>query len=104
MQVLLVQNDQTVEVLGLQDQVSGSYQNAATVTARIKTMAGVDVTGVTWPITLAYVAASSGNYRGTFEAAASLSPGLRYIVEISAAQSGLEGFWHQDVTAQYRGF
>jgi hypothetical protein len=43
----------------------GAYQNDATVTiTELKTAAGVDVTGVSLPISLTYVAASDGDYEG----------------------------------------
>lgn len=100
---LLIGNDQTVELQALKDEVSGDFINNATVTARLKTMAGVDVAGETWPITLAYVTNTDGNYRGLLEDGLTLSNLTRYIVEIRAdAGADLIGFWRFTVTARYR--
>lgn len=106
MDILLIGNDHTLEVTGLQDELSPlSYLNAATVTARIKNTNDSDVTGETWPITLSYVAASNGNYRGNISDAIAFLNGAFYIVEITAdAGSGLLAFWRKEVVAQYRTF
>lgn len=103
MEVLLIRNDQTVKVLGLQDEISGDYINNATVTARIKDKQGRDVAGETWPITLQYIAASDGNYHGNFDDGIELIVGKIYIVEIAAdAGGGLKAFWRFFRTAKYR--
>ncbi len=52
-------------VLGLADD-DGNFQNDATVTliAFVNRLTGVAIAGVSLPLTLAYVAASNGNYEG----------------------------------------
>lgn len=102
---LLIGNDHIVELAGLHDEISGSYLNAATVTARLKTVAGVEVAGESWPITLTYVTGSNGNYRGTIEDAVVLESGKSYMLEITADGGGdLIGFWRKELIAQYRTF
>lgn len=102
---LYIGNDQTIEVTGLIDEVSGSYLNGATVTASVKTLAGANVSGQSMPIALSYVAASNGNYRGTLEDGLVLTDGTFYVIEVSAdAGSDLIALWHKQVPAQYREF
>lgn len=66
--ILYQDNDQYIEIDGLADELTGSYFNAATVTATLIDTAGlVGLAGSTvtgFPLTLSYVSASNGNYRG----------------------------------------
>jgi hypothetical protein len=94
MDVAFYQNDNLLEILGLQDAASGAWLNAATVTATIVDRAGVNVTGFTQPLSLAYVAASNGDYRATLPDEAALLDGRKYTAKISAdAGAGLKGYW-----------
>lgn len=90
----------TVTVAG-----SASYLNAATVTYAIKDAAGTAVTGATG--TLAYVAASSGNYEGTLESsvltAANFTEGAAYLVEFTLVSGSYNGFRRLVCRAAYRG-
>lgn len=74
MNVLYDQNTNLLELLSLTDQVSGDPANSATVTVTLKDAAGVDIVGLSWPQTLAYVAGSSGDYRLVLPAALTLTP------------------------------
>jgi hypothetical protein len=102
---LLIGNDQTIEVQsgGLTDAVTGDPINDATVTATIRDRAGNAVGGVTWPITLDYIAASDGQYRGNIPAAAEFAASKRYQVTVDAV-SPTHGTarWTQWVPALYR--
>lgn len=101
--VLLVGNDQTIRVSGVQDEVSGDYLNDITVQVWIKERDGTDVAGETWPITLDYIADSNGDYIGNIEDGVELVAGRRYIVEIrSEAPGDLVGFWHFTRAAKWR--
>lgn len=103
MNILLVGNDQVIELLGARDAVTGDYLNSKTVTCTVKDSDGVNVSGETWPITLSYIAASNGDYRGTLEDGLALEDGNTYIVEVHIdAGSDLIGFWRFEVVAQYR--
>lgn len=101
MDALLIGNDHTLEVTGLRDEVLNTYINDADVTAEIKNQSGVVVASVT----LAYVASSNGNYRGTIEDTTAILNGKFYTAEITAdAGGGLVAFWRKDLLARYRGF
>ena len=82
--MLSINSDTLATLTGHQDSVSGSYINTATVTASI-----LDGATSLFSVTLAYVAASSGNYRGTITAAqtATLTQGKAYIVQYVATSS-----------------
>ena len=103
MEVLLIGNDQTLDVTGVQNKVSGTYINNAVVTARVKHLNGDDVTGQAWPVTLAYVTSSDGNYRGVLEDGLELIAGKRYSIEIRIdAGSDVIGFFRRLAIARYR--
>lgn len=105
MDALLIANDQTIRVLGVQDEISGNYINnlVTGVTAHIKNMNGTSVAGETWPITLIYVSGSDGDYRGNFDNAIKLVNNRDYIIEIGVdAGGGLKAFWRFVRPAQYR--
>lgn len=73
-----ISSDNLVTVDGLTDEATGSYVNDATVTAKLTTdSAGVStVSGSS--ITLSYVAASDGKYRGEMPYTVSLTEGTTY--------------------------
>jgi len=86
--VLYNSNDQVVEVIGLKNNISGAYLNAAVVTATLKDPAGANVTGLT-ALPLTYVPASSGDYRGQVEE--TFNPTMRdgYTLHIDASEGGV---------------
>ena len=99
---IYISNDTLFEVNGLQNALDSTYQNSATVTMTIKDSAGTEVTGISWPLTFSYVAASNGNYNVTVDKAISVSQGARYFAEITAAQAGVDGFWRIPLLGAYR--
>ena len=103
---LLINNDNDIGLLGFKDsRVAGTdvgdYANAATVTYRILTASGTEFKAAT---TMSYVAGSKGEYLGVLEKAdaADLVEHGIYYIEISAAESGLEGFWREQTVAKHR--
>lgn len=90
---LLIGNDQTLTLEGLQDEVTLAYINDATVTATVKDRSGNEVAGQSWPLTLDYVVLSNGTYQGNLEDALVLSRGASYFVEITATAGTGKGFW-----------
>lgn len=63
---LFTLSDNLVKITGLINEVSGSYINDADITATVIYKSDrTEVSGVTWPIPVSYVAASDGNYLGT---------------------------------------
>lgn len=100
---LLIGNDQTISVSGVQDAVSGDFINNAVITATVKDACGEQVSGQDWPLTLNYVTDSDGNYRGTFEDGLELVENEIYIVEVHLTVPGdLVAYWRQKVPAAYR--
>ncbi len=83
---------------GHQDTVTGGYINDAVVTAAV-----FSGSSSLFSVTLAYVAASNGNYRGTFSAAqtATLTPGQTYIVVYTATSSSGTLVVHDEQIAGY---
>lgn len=83
-----VANTNLLELSGLQDAIDDSYINDATVTATLKDSAGADVGGITWPLTLAYVDGSDGDYRAVLVAALELANRGHYtaVIEVDAGE------------------
>ena len=64
-QVYFLTSDNTLQLTGLQDQLTSSFVNSATVTVTLTNKAtGAQVAGQSWPTTMTYVTSSDGNYRG----------------------------------------
>lgn len=83
-QVIFDQNDNLLEVIDLKNVVTDTFVNTATVTATLVDSEGVDVVGESWPITLAYVAASDGLYQAILKDTLTLAPGDLYTAKIDA--------------------
>jgi len=81
--ILYNQNDNLIELIGLQDATTEAYENAATVTVTLKDPDGTTVTGVDG-LSMAYVAASDGDYRGTIPYTSVLVSGKLYTAEVTA--------------------
>lgn len=60
-------NDNLLTVDALTNAATGAYVNNATVTATLKDADGTNVSGQTWPLSLAYVSGSNGKYQGVLE-------------------------------------
>lgn len=102
-EVLYRSNTNTIELIGLQNRATAAYINSATVTVTIKDQQGNAIGGETWPLTLAYVAASNGNYRGSVSYGLEITPDGAYVAEITAdGGTGLRGFWEVPLTAAKR--
>jgi hypothetical protein len=102
-QIYYYLNDSLIDLTGLKDDSTGSFVTNATVTAVVK-KAGVNVTGQSWPLTLTYITASDGNYRGILEAALNVSVGDRLTLEVTVdAGSGREAFFSIPLTVRQRG-
>jgi len=79
MSVVFISNINLFRLEGLQEVddtgVAGAYLNSETVAITIKDDDGVEVAGVVWPQTMAYVTSSNGDYAYTAPAAAALEVG-----------------------------
>ena len=95
---LIAQGDATDEPLT--DELTGTVITDATVTAQLEDEGGTQVTGETWPITLAHV--TGGIYRGAAAYGVAVQEGARYVVEIVATKSGNRATWRMPVVARER--
>jgi predicted secreted protein len=93
-QILFRDNDMVLEVDELRDRVAGTFQNAAAVAVTLKDSASMNVTGATWPLSLAYVPSSNGLYRVTLPNGLSLVQDATYTAHLTAnAGLGLVATW-----------
>jgi len=101
---IYVSNDNLLKLNGLQNGDDLSYMNSADVTATLLEADGVtEVTGETWPIVLAYEAASNGNYKATLTDVLVLTAKKKYFCNLVAdGGAGLHADWTVPVRAQTR--
>lgn len=84
MEALLYLSDNLLEVVGAKNAATGDYLNAATVTATlVNADTGAQIAGQSWPMTLAYVASSNGDYRGTVNDDITVTKGQEVIAQIT---------------------
>ena len=104
-QVILYLNSMILEVDGLKDVIDDSFLNSATVTATLVDKDDIEVAGQVWPLTLDYVSASEGIYRGTIEEDIVVNVNDVYTAQISAdGGAGLKGHWDFPVVVKRRKF
>ncbi len=99
---LFISNDNLVRLIGLKRASTGAYINNATVTVTLKTLAGVDVSGVAWPLTMAYVAASDGDYFVEIPAAAVITKNITYEAHVDLNEAGDVAHWEIRAKARVR--
>ena len=87
-------SDNTIELRGLRNAVTGQAVTTATVTA-VTTYNGVNVSGITWPITLSHV--SNGLYRANIPNEVNLVTGREYKALV-VADAGADAHWEKCVT------
>ncbi len=97
---IAIGSDVDFDITGLIDGRTDTYLNSATVTFSLKDFDGGILVG---PTAAAYVAASDGDYLGSFAAAftATLDEGAEYFLEMTATQGGLIIFRREPVIAYY---
>jgi hypothetical protein len=89
-----VANTNVLDLIGLKNEIAGTFINNAVVTVTIKDDKGVNVGGATWPMTMAYVAASDGDYRAFLSEDLSFLAKAKYIAAIDAdGGTNLVGHW-----------
>lgn len=102
MKIYYYKSDNLLEVDELKNKITGAYINNATVTCTVVDDQGVQVSGETWPITLNYVAASNGKYRGNLKDTLNVSLDRYYYAEITAdAGTDLKRFWRIQLFVQF---
>ena len=97
-----VSNTILLRVNGLFNVVDAAFVNAGTVTATIVDSNDNEVDGETWPITLAYVAASDGNYRVALDDEVAFVAAASYTAKITALDGASKGFWEFPFIPQTR--
>lgn len=79
-----VANTNILDLVGLKSEIEDAFINDATVTVTVKDAADVSVAGASWPLTMAYLAASNGNYRAILADTLSLVAKTKYYAHIAA--------------------
>lgn len=104
MHVLYYQNETLVELIGLQDEVSETEINDASVDVTVRDRAsGVNITGATWPIAMSSLG-TGGDYRGSLPAALATSVGQRLVARVTVTVAAiLVGTWEMDLVVERRG-
>lgn len=99
-----VGNDNVIQLKGLTD-VDGNYINDATVTlTTVEDDEGTEVTGMAFPVSMPYVAASDGIYRATLQDGVNLVDKGNYVatIDVDATSEGLQAHWEIDFVARTR--
>ena len=91
-EVIFFKNDNIIELTGLKDAITDTEINSATVTVTLKDKDGVDVTGETWPLTMAAVG-SGGTYRATLQDTLGVTLLDQYTAEIDVTDAGTTAKW-----------
>jgi len=89
-----VANTNVLDLIGLKNEIAGTFINSVAVTVTIKDADGVNVPGQAWPLTMNYLAASNGNYRAFISEALPFVSKAKYIAYIDAnGGANLVGHW-----------
>ena len=101
---LLIRNDNIIEAQNVLNTVTGSNINNASAIITISLAAtSASIAGESWPLTMAYVTASSGKYRATLKNTLSVTENKKYIGTLLIdAGNGLRGEWTVPIIARDR--
>ncbi len=101
---IYLDNSGGLVLAGLRD-MDGAYVNGATVNCTQLRLedGGSDVSGITLPLAMPYVAASQGKYRGIIPHDVVLEVGKRYTIRIVADTGTLIATFNHAVVARVRG-
>jgi len=89
-----VANTNVLDLTGLKNEIAGSYINDAVVTVTIKDADGVNISGAIWPMPMAYVSASNGDYRAFLASTLPFIAKAKYTAFIEASGgTNLVGHW-----------
>jgi len=93
--LLFYKSDNVIEVLGLQNELSGEFLNSANVIATmVDQIDRTPLDGQPWPVALIYDGFGTGNYRATLQSTLVIQPGQYVIAQITAnAGPGLTRYW-----------
>ena len=102
MKTIYIGNDTSVSLNGLTNKTLGTYINNATGTITISDENGDTVSGVTFPLSLAYVANSDGDYVATIDSTLSLTEGKIYNGTVDVSVGSVDAQWKIQLMAQIR--
>lgn len=95
-------NSGVLQIGALKNAQTDAYINDATVEATVVDRHDAEVTGQSWPLTLSYVAASDGIYRGVIESDLTVVVGGTYTAQVTATSGVLVGYWELPITIATR--
>ena len=101
MESVYINADNDLVVTGLSVAATAAYLNSATVTAQLKDSALANITG--GDVTLAYVAASNGNYLGALPSTIVITDGQRLWCDLTIVSGSYNDFRRVPCVARYRG-
>ncbi len=99
---IYVNNDNAVTVNGLKDLTTDTFINDAVVNATLQDCDGNNIAGGSWPVTLSYIAASDGEYRGVIQDTVNIVADTMYQILITAVGNGFQAEWTTPVKALVR--
>ena len=94
-----------LELNGLKDVIADTFLNSATVRVTLLDEDDAEVVGETWPLTMAYIAASNGVYRATLKDTLTVTVNKVYTARVTAnGGAGLQGQWDLPLVVKLRKF
>lgn len=103
-QTVLYLNDMLLELQELKDVVTDLAITDATVSVIVVDAAGDEVSGETWPLTMAHVGSPDGTYRATLQSVVAFINDDLYFAQITVVKAGLNGYWELPMTVRTRKF
>lgn len=82
--IAFVGNTNVLDLVGLKSEIEGTFINNGVVSVTVTDTSDVEIAGATWPLTMSYITASSGNYRAILSDTLPLLPKTSYIAHITA--------------------
>lgn len=79
-----VANTNVLDLIGLKSEIEDTFINDAAVSVTVTDIDDVNIAGASWPLTMAYVAASQGNYRAILSDTLPLVAKTSYVAHITA--------------------
>lgn len=92
---VFINNDNVIFVRGLRNvmEPEGQYLNDATVEVTLKNHMNQEVSGQSWPLTLAYITDSDGDYQGQLEDGIAMAPATHKLaVHVDAGSDKIANF------------
>ncbi len=101
-EVIYIQSDNIIEVLGVLNVATGQHINSADVTLTlVDASSGDEIENETWPILLDYVSDSNGDYRGVIRNDVGISQNQSLIAKVKVDGGfGLVRYWERQCIAR----